>query len=400
MSSIFHEPDVTPQNSIKVVCSSNERRGYEKRSVFFVHPLFNGETTWPTKTHIVCRYEGEPFDSIPIPLPVKFDEEKNAYTCFGIFCSAACVKAFMTSCPVYSNAICMIWLKKIMCEVFNDFDDITEAPPVDVLIKHGGDMTIVQFRQFSRQKMHILTHPLPFFTCALAFELVKAHGVKYEAKTTQKIDLSHKNQFEPGLVSKQMKKLQRTKNPKETTAHNKQFSGIGIGGDSGIGIGGDSCVDAIVDIPVSDSHLLSSSELMDLCSLTTNTDETSLLPKSVISVPATIGNHWQIRGLRRPKTPPQSGNFTDKFFQTKPIQSPEAIDTPPVSKSMFQEYLESHQQKSDSQQQQQKSNSQQQQQQQYIPDTKQSQRRRGRPKAAQINQSVPIKGTLVSFMKQ
>ena len=64
-TSIFHEPESTLK-CIKVQCSMNERRAFEERSVFFIHPLFDGETEWPLKTDIVCRYDGEKFDTIPI----------------------------------------------------------------------------------------------------------------------------------------------------------------------------------------------------------------------------------------------------------------------------------------------------------------------------------------------
>ena len=173
-TSIFHEPDQSIEK-IQVICSSNERRGYENKSVFFVHPLFNGTSTWPTKTNIVCLYDGEPFDGIPIPLPIDCDPDANTYTCYGIFCSASCVKAYMDYHPAYSNSLSMIWLKKIMCEVFLYMDDIVAAPPVDLLEKHGGYLKIDHFRASGKQQTAIVGHRLPFFTCALAFELVRTH---------------------------------------------------------------------------------------------------------------------------------------------------------------------------------------------------------------------------------
>jgi hypothetical protein len=237
----------------------NERRAYEERSVFFVHPFFNGESEWPMRTHVVCRYDGESFDSIPIPLPIGFNDEKNIYTCYGIFCSAACVKAFMENNPVYSNALSMMWLKKIMCEVFGDFDDIVEAPPIELLNKHGGNLDIIQFRKFGKQKTRILTHRLPFFTCALAFELVKEHGKKIE-----KGDLkSGTHQQQPTQLTqaslKTVKKLQRESNKKQPV---------------------------VGEITGENPLLLSQS---------------NLLPDSIIQVPATSGNRWDIHGLQRPQ---------------------------------------------------------------------------------------------------
>lgn len=382
MTSIFHESD-TSTDRIKVVCSSNERRGYEKRSAFFIHPIFNGEREWPMTTNIVCRYDGEPFSSIPIPLPIEYNTETNTYSCYGIFCSAACVKAFMESNPVYSNALSMIWLKKIMCEVFNDFDDIIEAPPIDLLIKHGGDLTIEQFRAFGRQKTRIITHRMPFFTCALAFELVKDYGGETKTQTVEK-------------ESRTFKKLHRQKKPPTTTQQDKtnvnQIPEIPvislIQPQSAIQQSEipptDSCKVQSVDILPSIMEMEEGSSLhkgeIDVdhrCD--ENEDEESfkdrqLLPDTITLVSATVGNQWEIRGLQRPKIPLD-------------IPTP---STQPNAKSLFQEYIEkkSHNKSSTDQT-------------ATVTDSR-PQKRRGRPKSTNLKtetQNPNPQGTLVSFLK-
>lgn len=392
MTSIFHEPD-TSSNKIKVVCSSNERRGYEKRSAFFVHSLFNGEKEWPLTTNVACRYDGEPFESIPIPLPIDYNTETNTYSCYGIFCSAACVKAFMENNPVYSNALSMIWLKKIMCEVFDDFDDIIEAPPVDLLIKHGGELTIEQFRAFGRQKTRIITHRMPFFTCALAFELVKEYGgeskprtVEKESKTFKKL---HRHKKQP-ITKQQPEKEQLTPLPEKQPQHDHDPPVPEIPVLSLIqppaGVKSrkmPSDVDVLPSIAEAEGHMMDDGH-DDKKGGGDDGDKNDdaeelfkherLLPDSITLVPATVGNRWEIRGLQRPSVPLD-------------IQTP---TTQQNTKSLFQEYVEKRTQSKTSTDQT-----------TVVVDSK-PQKRRGRPKSTKSKPDSPKQnpqGTLVSFLK-
>ena len=361
-TALFHE-SLSSLQCIKVQCSMNERRSYEERSVFFVHPFFNGETEWPLKTHVVCRYDGEPFETIPIPLPIGFDDDRNIYTCYGIFCSAACVKAFMENNPVYSNALSMIWLKKIMCEVFGDFDDVVEAPPIELLTKHGGNLNIEEFRKFGKQKTRILTHRPPFFTCALAFELVKEHGKKKE-KTTEK---EPQSEVETTPSLKNVKKLQRQSNRKTTVVQKTDKKKIS----------------SLTETEEASNECINASD-----ELLTH-QEQSLLPDTIIQVPANIGNRWEIRGLRRPT----QSSSEDKSMNPAPTrvlqqQQQQQQQQQPPSKSLFQDYLEQRVQKKEPQKQQESV--------EMKP-----QRRRGRPKSSTKPDSPknPAHGTLVSFLK-
>jgi hypothetical protein len=360
MTSIFHEPEKV--NKIKVVCSSNERRGYEKRSAFFVHPLFDGKTEWPMKTDIVCRFDGEQFNSIPIPLPIDHNTETNTYTCYGIFCSASCVKAFMENNPVYSNALSMIWLKKIMCEVFGDFDDIVEAPPIDLLIKHGGELTIEQFRGFGRQKTRIMTHRMPFFTCALAFELVKEFNesktsVEKEGKKFKKLHRQKKASTKPQPTTTQSTLVSHQQQQPSTE---KQT--------------------LVSEIPVlygsDEMEVDDENENQDDYDANENPDQMEknpLLPDTIHLVPATGGNRWEIRGLHRPDVPLD--------IQTPQVQ--------PNTKPLFQEYMEKKTQHKDTTQ-------------LITQDTGKPQKRRGRPKSTRVKPESPKatpQGTLVGFLK-
>ena len=322
--SLFYEQTDDNLHEVKVICSSNERHVYEKKSVFFVHSLFNGQHEWPLNTQIHCYYDGEPFNGIPIPLPLNYIHEKNRYSCYGIFCSASCVKAFMDTNPVYSNSLSMIWLKKIMCEVFNDYEDITAAPPKELLIKYGGELNIEQFRAFGRQQTNIHLHTLPFFTCALAFELVKEYGAKAHEKNIEKTlaqDGREIKKLKRNLVRKKIGddlSMNLSTTGADTTVAN-EVSNINTSSEYDQGCVSPDPPPLTLTQPPGNIH-------PDNQPLECANADISLLPSSLTFVSADVGNRWGIRGLRKPDTPmelqlypPQSGKSLFQDYNEKKI---------------------------------------------------------------------------------
>lgn len=167
---MFFDSDRLNKLEIKV-CSTNERRNFNNR-VFIRHPFFNGEKHWPTSTTICCFHCTEPFSGFPFPLPIKYDSNSKLYTCFGVFCSPNCAKAYLREHPTVGNTLCYVYLKQLAQELFSILEDIIAAPPSCTLKKFGGEYTIEQFRKLCFQlTADIKTHELPFLTCALAYEL-------------------------------------------------------------------------------------------------------------------------------------------------------------------------------------------------------------------------------------
>lgn len=416
-SSLFYEPDKDVRR-VKVICSTNERRSYNNRSVFFIHPLFNGESEWPMKTDIVCRYDEEHHDAIPIPLPVDYDAESNTYTCYGLFCSASCVKAFLETNPIYSNALSIIWLKKIMCEVFGDHDDIVAAPPKDLHKKHGGELTTEQFRQFCRQKTNIISHTLPFFTCALAFELVKEYGNDQKQKE-KSIEEEYKD----------VKKLRRNLTVKKNNAKSdkpsktKKNNGDDESNKSQVNIENEEDNEEKKDDDDDDdddnnkNNIHSNNSNNDynysdgdddinvekvLCNININNNENrqsndndpnKFLPNHFTMVSANVGNKWEIRGLKRSTNPTQIQSFNQNATPTK---------------SMFTEYLDSKlmQNKSDENTKNETFSTKSPTDKQELKNTNEEVKplkRRGRPKSTNIKPESPkhhsSHGSLVSFLK-
>ena len=50
--------------------------------------------SWPRRVEIACWYCCHGFDTVPIPLPVAYDERRNVFSTMGWFCSFDCCKSF------------------------------------------------------------------------------------------------------------------------------------------------------------------------------------------------------------------------------------------------------------------------------------------------------------------
>lgn len=122
-------------------------------------------TKWPRKTETLCHHCCHKFDTVPVPLPMKFDPVRNIYHCRGNFCSWQCSKAYNLSVTPqrgqgnrnmnisllayrlwvkYKSKDCVEENKKILN--FARFS-IDPALHKEVLTVFGGSMTIEEYRK-------------------------------------------------------------------------------------------------------------------------------------------------------------------------------------------------------------------------------------------------------------
>jgi hypothetical protein len=337
--SLFHDKaddgDVDEIRKVQVICSSSIRRGYEKTSAFFIHPLFNGDMKWPMKTDIKCYHDHHTFDTIPVPLPVKYIDKTNTYTTFGIFCSASCVKGYMMSHPVHNNSLSLMYLKKMMVEVYGNNEEIVEAPSYCLLEDYGGYLDIETFRNVSTTGKRIITHMPPFMACSLAFELVKEHGG--EKSTTTFAEDEKK-------ARQKQKRLSRKKGgrKKPTASPRKPDKGIDL---EAFSLGSLTSLTTLISPPPVkmveervDETPDTQMEDMTISGVYP-TDHLDILPPSVTVVNANVANRWEIRNLQRPDEPidarrpqkyRQGKSLYEDFLDEKKAQKiePESLPKP------------------------------------------------------------------------
>lgn len=109
---------------------------------------------WPTRTNVHCFWCCHPFDTIPIPLPVYYDDRLDRFYVSGTFCSWSCAKAF----NVYSGASNWPqrneWLRLLYGRTVPKEDravvrGIPTALSRTRLTMFGGDLDIDRFRTMS-----------------------------------------------------------------------------------------------------------------------------------------------------------------------------------------------------------------------------------------------------------
>lgn len=118
---------------------------------------------WPEKTDSLCHNCCHAFDTIPVPLPYKFDVKRQIYHCRGVFCSWQCAKSFNlretpfaakgNRCMYIALLARQMWTKyndeKLSKDVIRQYSyySLDPAPPKTCLKAFGGSMDIEEYRK-------------------------------------------------------------------------------------------------------------------------------------------------------------------------------------------------------------------------------------------------------------
>ena len=105
----------------------------------------NKTKTWPTNTNIACWWCCHQFNTQPIAIPTKL--ENNIFHVYGCFCSYNCAMSY-----IFNNNNTNSWeeftlLKLLYKKINNSNELLTCAPPKEILQMFGGTVTIEEYRQ-------------------------------------------------------------------------------------------------------------------------------------------------------------------------------------------------------------------------------------------------------------
>ena len=159
------DPLVTP---VSVDCMSYVREKLQENVTLFYHPSFGDPSIkqWPRETTLCCLHCCDQFSTVPVPNVRRYDELRNIYYVYGIYCSVNCAKtALMESEPSLSTTR-LLYFSHMCRTVFGIHEAIVPAPPRIRLQKFGGDLSTEQFRQHARQITSMVLEP-PFIQSAL-----------------------------------------------------------------------------------------------------------------------------------------------------------------------------------------------------------------------------------------
>jgi hypothetical protein len=157
---------------------TNERETNKKRGFFEIMHEFIHSDNWLDKTDICCWWCCHQFETVPIGLPVKYDEKKKFHV-KGVFCSFSCMMAYKNDNPIYQSKRDLInFLYKKLTGAFLLDINLVPAPPRCALKMFGGELNINQFRNsFKENKIYKMIQ-YPMFICNDYIEEVDIENIK------------------------------------------------------------------------------------------------------------------------------------------------------------------------------------------------------------------------------
>lgn len=111
----------------------------------------------PDKSDVVCWHCCHKFDTPPVFIPIKVDTSTKVWTLKGVFCSLACLKAFLIEEDTYARDSQILWAKKFASQYMDVPMVIKRAPSRFVLKMFGGNMDIETFRSTKHKYLNLVT---------------------------------------------------------------------------------------------------------------------------------------------------------------------------------------------------------------------------------------------------
>ena len=104
------------------------------------------KSEWPSRTDVSCWWCCHGFESVPVGVPVRYEEATKTYHLHGVFCGFGCAKAYNMSRSHAARPVRAHLLSRMQRDVYGVHEDVPAAPPFQELEQFGGDMTLEQFR--------------------------------------------------------------------------------------------------------------------------------------------------------------------------------------------------------------------------------------------------------------
>jgi hypothetical protein len=165
------EPEQEKQRD--TVQNVNRKKGYFELLYPFLH-----NTEWLEKTDISCWWCCHEFDTLPIGLPVHYCIRVHKFRVKGVFCSFACLMAYKTEKRIQNIDSLIKYLYQKLTGTAVHESVLQSAPPRCALQMFGGELTIEQFRESSRNNLVYKMVEYPMFVSKDYVEEVDIANVK------------------------------------------------------------------------------------------------------------------------------------------------------------------------------------------------------------------------------
>lgn len=125
------------------------------------------------KTDIYCWWCCHGFEEYPVSVPIKLYPKNHLFKCKGIFCGFSCALAYCIA-NKHDQSLLKMLYKKILNLKFSEIQQITKAPPKEILQRFGGPVSIEEYRKhdISLNKYNIIVYPMIFVDTLLHIEIL------------------------------------------------------------------------------------------------------------------------------------------------------------------------------------------------------------------------------------
>ena len=166
------------------------------------------------ETDILCWWCCHNFSTTPFPLPEKYYDKK--YTVFGNFCGPSCACAYNIDINDHK-----LWERNsLILKLYNELidkeiDNIYPAPPKQLLKKFGGNSTIEEFRNKTKNiySSRLIIPPMVPLTTLIEESYKDRNKYKWETK----VNISKYNNLQDNINLKKNIKIKRTTNTSANT---------------------------------------------------------------------------------------------------------------------------------------------------------------------------------------
>ena len=124
-----------------------------------VRPCVQQHADWPRRTDVWCWHCCHPFDTSPLPMPIKYDERRDAFVVTGTFCSWSCMKTYNSESANYLKNVISMLIRMFIKRCTGSTAPVRPAPPRVKLRAFGGSMGIEEFRAASSSGPHFRVLP-------------------------------------------------------------------------------------------------------------------------------------------------------------------------------------------------------------------------------------------------
>lgn len=133
-------------------------------NTFKLETPFDCSSIWPKSTNICCYYCNHKFKSKPLCMPETYDEKKESFTVFGVFCSWGCMKSYNNELNDAKSVFRSNLIYLLHGLITNSYKDIKASPPKYALKCYGGKMSIEEFRKITNEGVYNYQMLLPPLT--------------------------------------------------------------------------------------------------------------------------------------------------------------------------------------------------------------------------------------------